>query len=255
MKKYTKKKLTKILKGETNMEVKGRLMDIQAAAQNKGIPLAIKKLKVHEGWEGKLKGLLQVLWERGWIDNSDNKAYQNYTIMGRKDEFNIIHPEISLKHLMSSCVDFKEEETMLQSMISSLGIDMDRSPKCHCKIAGEGTEYSWGCAKNCYRNLLLEDKRGKEKFLNSIRLCMSNKVLTHERIQMYANEQGTTSLDTAPFIKQALVMINRTMKTTSKSYQQSSSKWSRRLKLTVVLWILIMDSAKQFSESAIELIL
>jgi hypothetical protein len=58
------------------------------------------------------------------------------------------------------------------------------------------------------------------------------------------NEQGTTSLDTAPFIKQALVMINRTMKTVIKSYQQSSSKWSRRLKLTVVPWILTMASAK-----------
>jgi hypothetical protein len=30
---------------------------------------------------------------------------------------------------------------MLQSVISSLGIDMDRSPKCHCKIAGEDREY------------------------------------------------------------------------------------------------------------------
>jgi hypothetical protein len=112
------------------MEVKGKLMDIQAAARNNGIPLEIKKTKFHEGWEEKPKGLLQVLWERGWIDNSDNKAYQNYTIMGKKDEFNPIHPETSLKHLMNSCVDFEEEETMLQSVISSLGIDidMDRSP-------------------------------------------------------------------------------------------------------------------------------
>jgi hypothetical protein len=168
------------------MEVKGKLMDIQAAARNNGIPLEIKKTKFHEGWEGKPKGLLQVLWERGWIDNSDNKAYQNYTIMGKKDEFNPIHPETSLKHLMNSCVDFEEEETMLQSVISSLGIDMDRSPKCHCKIAGEGIEYSWGCAKNYYCNLLLEDKRGKEKFLNSVSLCMSDKVLTCERIQKFA---------------------------------------------------------------------
>jgi hypothetical protein len=69
------------------------------------------------------------------------------------------------------------------------------------------------------------------------------------------NEQGATFLDTAPFIKQASVTINRTMKIASKSYQQSSSKWSRRLKLTVAPWISTMDSAKQFSESAIELIL
>ena len=42
-KKYTKKELTKILKWGKNMEVKGKLMDIQAAAQNNGIPLKIKK--------------------------------------------------------------------------------------------------------------------------------------------------------------------------------------------------------------------
>jgi hypothetical protein len=53
---------------------------------------------------------------------------------------------------MSSCVDFEEDETMLQSVISSLGIDMDRSLKCHCEIAGEGIEYTWGCAKNYYHH-------------------------------------------------------------------------------------------------------
>jgi hypothetical protein len=146
--------------------------------------LEIKKPKVHEGWDGKPKGLLQVLWERGWIDNSDNKAYQNYTITGRKDEFHLIIPETSLKHLTSSCVAF--EETMLQSVISSSGIEIDRSPKCHCKIAEEGIGYSWGCVKNFYCRLLLEDKRGKEKFLNGVRLCMSNKVLICNRIQKFA---------------------------------------------------------------------
>ncbi len=27
------------------------------------------------------------------------------------------------------------------------GVVVDRTPKCHCKIAGEGIEYSWGLAK------------------------------------------------------------------------------------------------------------
>jgi len=75
--------------------------------------------------EGKPKGLLHMLWERGWIDNMDNKDYQKYTISGRKNEFNLIIPETSLKHLMSSCTDFKEEETMLQSMATMMRVQVD----------------------------------------------------------------------------------------------------------------------------------
>jgi hypothetical protein len=41
-KKYTKKELTEILKWEKNVEVKGKLIDIQATAQNNGIPLEKK---------------------------------------------------------------------------------------------------------------------------------------------------------------------------------------------------------------------
>ena len=115
-------------------------------------------MKVLEGWEGKPKGLLQVLWERGWIDDTDGKAYNNYTIAGRKNEFNLIQTETSLKFLMASCTDFEEEETMLQSMASKMGVLVDRSPKCHCEIAGEGIEYSWALSKNHYQSILLDRK-------------------------------------------------------------------------------------------------
>jgi hypothetical protein len=40
---------------------------------------------------------------------------------------------------------------MLQSIGQILGVVVDRTPKCHCKIAGEGIEYSWGLAKNHYQ--------------------------------------------------------------------------------------------------------
>jgi hypothetical protein len=83
-----------------------------------------------------------VLWERGWIDNTDNKAYQKYTISGQKNEFNLIIPETRLKHLMSSCTDFEKEETMLQSMAAMMRVQVDQSLKCHCEIAGEGIEYA-----------------------------------------------------------------------------------------------------------------
>jgi hypothetical protein len=59
-----------------------------------------------EGWEGKPKGLLQILWERGWIDNTDRKAKKIHYDR-KKNEYKIIQPETSLKQLMSSCMDFE----------------------------------------------------------------------------------------------------------------------------------------------------
>ena len=84
---FTKQKLTKKELSDkllsTGLTVKGKLKDLQRAASNIGLPIEETKQKVIEGWEGKPKGLLQILWERGWIDNSDNKAYLNYTVTGR----------------------------------------------------------------------------------------------------------------------------------------------------------------------------
>ncbi len=66
--------------------------------------------------------------------------------------------ETSLKSLMAGCMDFKEEETMLQYMGTQMGVVVDRGPKCHAEIAGEGIEYSWGCMKNHYQRVLLDKK-------------------------------------------------------------------------------------------------
>jgi hypothetical protein len=72
--------------------------------------------------------MLQILWEHG------------YTINGEKSELGIINTEFSLKHLLGSCQDFEEEESLLQAQGRSLGVMVDQMPKCHCKLAGEGIE-------------------------------------------------------------------------------------------------------------------
>ena len=59
---------------------------------------------------------------------------------------------------MAGCMDFEEEETMLQYMGTKMGVVVDRSPKGHAEIAGEGIEYSWGCMKNHYQRVLLYKK-------------------------------------------------------------------------------------------------
>jgi len=63
---------------------------------------------------------------------------------------------------------------------------MDRTPKCHCELAGEGIEYAWGCAKNHYRRQPLKDKRGKDNFRRTVRKCFSRQVVTTERVRMFS---------------------------------------------------------------------
>jgi hypothetical protein len=91
-----------------------------------------------------------------------------------------------LKHLMASCMDFEEEETLLQAMTLKISVLVDRSPKCHCEIAGEGIENSWACAKNDYQQILLDKKRGKENVIKSVRECMSRDLITQQRVQKFS---------------------------------------------------------------------
>ena len=147
--------------------------------------IAIKKAveKVKEGWEGKPKGLLQVLWERGLIDGNNLKQY---SLTGKKDDLGTVNDSTSLQHVMGMCHDFINEEGMLQHIAKSLGVKVLLTPKCHAELAGEGVEYVWACAKGAYRNLSLREKKGKDNFKASIRFCLSEEVITKVRIRRFA---------------------------------------------------------------------
>ena len=58
--------------------------ELFALCQNNSIPITCEVHKVKEGWVGKARGLLEVLWERGFIDI--NKL-SSYTLTGRKTSF------------------------------------------------------------------------------------------------------------------------------------------------------------------------
>jgi hypothetical protein len=98
----------------------------------------------------------------------------------------VIRKNMSLLHLMSNLSDFETQETMLQLKASKMGVFMDRTPKCHCELAGEGVEYIWGCAKNHYRRQPLKDKRFKENFRQTMRKCFSRDILIIERVRMFS---------------------------------------------------------------------
>ena len=139
--------------------------------------------KVKEGWEGKPKGLLQILWERGLIDGTN---LNNYSLTGKKDELGTVDNSTSLRHIMGMCTDFLNEEGMMQHIAKVLGVKVLLTPKCHAELAGEGVEYVWACAKGAYRNMSLQQKRGKDFFKASVRHCLSKEVITTVRIRKFA---------------------------------------------------------------------
>jgi hypothetical protein len=97
-----------------------------------------------------------------------------------------IQKNTSLLELTANCADFENEETLLQTKGREMGILVDRTPKCHCELAGEGIEYSWGCAKNLYWRQPLKMKRGKETFRGTVRRCFSREIITVERVRLFS---------------------------------------------------------------------
>ncbi len=129
--------------------------------------------------------MLQILWERGFVDPLKKK--EDYTLQGKKDAFGKVIPETSLKHLMSLLTDFIEEETLLQYHGRLLGVKVVRTPKCHPEIAGEGIEYDWGCGKGFYRRLPLSAKKTKNKFRESVKKSLDmDEVLTIKRRRLFS---------------------------------------------------------------------
>jgi hypothetical protein len=82
---------------------------------------------------------MQSLWERGWINEA---TLTDYTIDGKTDLLGVWQMNTSLKYLMANCTGFVEEESLLQSMGHQMGEIIDRTPKCHPDLVGEGIKYS-----------------------------------------------------------------------------------------------------------------
>jgi hypothetical protein len=48
---------------------------------------------------------------------------------------------------MASCPDFAVEKSNLEHLADEIGCAVRFTVKCHCKIAAEGVESSWGFLK------------------------------------------------------------------------------------------------------------
>ena len=145
---------------------KGNLKQLQQKANELNLPVKKTEEIIEPGWVGKPKGSLQILYERGWIDPTN---LSSYTAKGTRDEMGILRNETSINLLMERQQDFHAELTLLQFHRAKLGAIVDRSPKCHPEIAGEGIEYVWALAKLWYRRQPINLKRKKEQFHSLVR--------------------------------------------------------------------------------------
>ncbi len=154
------------------------LQDLQSAT-NLGIDT--KEHVTHctvSGWEGRGKRMLQVLWERGWINVNRLSEYK----MMLQDNAGFIIKDYSLSILMGSCTDFANEKSQQEYVCQSLGVEALITTKYHTEYAREGIEYSWGASKAVYRRYPLACKKGKANFDSLIVKCISRDLLTTDRI-------------------------------------------------------------------------
>ncbi len=106
----------------------------------------------------------------------------HFSTTGTKTALKVVDMNTSLQNLLAKCSDFIDQETLLQCTVRKLGASLDRSPKYHCEIAGEGIEYSWGNAKMRYRHIPFEAKKSSEQFYSCVRNCLSRQYLTLDRV-------------------------------------------------------------------------
>jgi hypothetical protein len=122
--------------------------ELQDFARMRGIDLSEQKEQIIMGWEGQAKGLLQVLWERGFVSEA---SLEKYTLDGRRDPITGKSDlQFLLRHLLAECTDFKEEETALQYLGTQLGVTVQLTPKFHAELAGQQKEHFVNYFLTCY---------------------------------------------------------------------------------------------------------
>ena len=52
---------------------------------------------------------------------------------------------------MYECVEFLEDDNLLQESGRKMGVVIDRKPKCNPELVGEDVEHSYIFSKNAYR--------------------------------------------------------------------------------------------------------
>ena len=148
---------------------RGSKKELQDLCKSLNITISVTEPDILEGWVGKPKGALQLLFERGWIDPDNIKMYTAKGKAAVAGSSSSDGNDYSIRNLMKLQEDFTDEITLLQYHAQQLGVRVDRTPKCHPEVAGEGIEYAWGIAKLFYCRSDIREKRNKNSFMTLVR--------------------------------------------------------------------------------------
>jgi hypothetical protein len=156
---------------------------------------------VSQGFEGKNKGIKQILYERGlYLDGMQGRqaasVKEKYLIAGMAHK--IVPDHLDAHAVLSACPDFQFERTALQNVIESRGHILLPSVVCTPETAGGGIEYAWG-------KLKFEQRRQNEsavrleagvKFIERVKiLCTDKSILPLDRLYLeFGERQGKTAL-------------------------------------------------------------
>ena len=127
---------------------------------------------------GELKGLRQILWERGLWQPPEKLSLDE----GRAR--------------LKLCGDFANEPTALQHLLAERGHLLVMTPKAHPKLAGKGIEYSWGKAKRDFRQVndcvAAHLRANVEEAFKSLDLPRVRRFarMTREWVRAYARQHG-----------------------------------------------------------------
>ena len=92
----------------------------------------------------------------------------------------------SLRELMEGQLEFLNETTVLQQLWEDRGHMLDKSPKCHPEVAGEGHEYCFGKLKRDFRHQ--HDRKSElSTLVNRIRQVLENS-LPIERVWKFSRK-------------------------------------------------------------------
>jgi len=112
---FVKSHLVSKLK-EKGLEFNGNKKQLQKRCQDNNIAISEKRWKVWQGWWNQPKGMLQILWERGFIDPNIpiSEVESRYPVGGQKDNLGQVIPGTAMKEILANLPDFAGEKTLLQ---------------------------------------------------------------------------------------------------------------------------------------------
>lgn len=117
---------------------------------------------LQHGYVGQLKGMKQILWERGLREEK----------LGDR-----------AKALVAQCEDFAAEKSTLEELLISTSDVILMSPKGHPELAGKGVEFSWGYPKRGFRSK--NDCKAKNLHANVV-VARSQATLPLPRVRKFA---------------------------------------------------------------------